>query len=691
MKRFVCVCLCAILLLGMPATVFAGAVIHYEDVEKTKNYVINWYNSGEYYAYGHCQGFVNQCWIRSLGGKWISTCCAKKGWDTFGVSASRDDIPIGAAVYFAGKSGKPCSSCGQYPGHVGFYIGNGEIIHVYNAVKDVNGKAVYMSDGSRAGYIKRTSIDYVINDGYTYLGWGWHSGKELETKPAHQHNFRFDAANERCSCGERYHPKKREINKDYKVIVQNSTIKSKPYSDYGKVLKTLKSGAKVRVLNAFENVYGNTWYEVEYNGVRGYMYSSKMKENVEREKSTLSIRMDSWPSSVKQGSGYGLRGTIRSNYSIVKVEGFVTNASGQNVLTSVDRPNSKSMDVKSANLNSKLTFNLLSAGNYKLTIIAYDNSGNTATATKNFSVYTEKKKVKSTLSVNLERYPVTLSQGSSFGLRGTVTSNYSVSEVRGSVINSAGNTVLSSKDRPNTTSMDIRYADLNNSLVFNKLGAGRYTMKVVAIDSSGRQVTATKQFTVPGGGQSSGNSGVTAAASTLAIGMTSYPASINQGSGYGLRGTISSNYTILKVRGYVIDSSGSTVMSSTDCPNAKSMDVRSSHLNNDLIFNHLGAGSYTLKVVATDAKCEKTWSAGFTVVGTQPTPSEYTKTGIVNIPSSWDNLSIRSGPSTNYKIVGSMNQGARCTVYPNKTQNGWYYVNYNGVTGYASGKQIQLQ
>lgn len=62
--------------------------------------------------------------------------------------------------------------------------------------------------------------------------------------------------------------------------------------------------------------------------------------------------------------------------------------------------------------------------------------------------------------------------------------------------------------------------------------------------------------------------------------------------------------------------------------------------------------------------------------------------GVVDIPSSWDNLSIRSGPSTDYQIVGSMNDGSRCNVYPNKTKNGWYYVEYNGIYGYASGNQI---
>ena len=68
-----------------------------------------------------------------------------------------------------------------------------------------------------------------------------------------------------------------------------------------------------------------------------------------------------------------------------------------------------------------------------------------------------------------------------------------------------------------------------------------------------------------------------------------------------------------------------------------------------------------------------------------------TRVGIVNIPSSWDNLSIRTGPGTGYQIIGSMNQGARCTVYPDKESNGWYYVEYGGVKGYASGRQINLQ
>lgn len=658
----------------------ARTVISADDVRRTREYVINWYNSGEYYEYGHCQGFVNQCWQRSLGGNWYSTCCAKKGWDKFGVSSSSEDIPIGASVYFTNNSGKRCSGCGQYPGHVGFYIGNGEIIHVYNKVKDDNGNSVKMKDGSTAGYIRRTTIQFVINDGYTYLGWGWHSNKELERVALHNHAYK--GADEHCiKCGEAYKPKVESMNNQKSnVIVAETSLKARPYQD-SETISKVKRGTEVTLVNSYINAYGNLWYEVRCNGKSGYMYNDKVGSA-----SSLSINMTDWPSSIKVGSGYGLRGTIKSNYSITKVEGYVQNSSGSNVLTSVDNPNSTSMNVRNANLNNKLAFNKLGEGDYRLIIKAHDNSGKVVTASKNFNVCREQQKAASSLSINLERYPVSLNQGSSFGLRGSVDSNYNISEVRGYVTDSAGNTVLSSRDYPNSTSMNIRYADLNNSLVFNRLGAGDYTMKVVAYDSSGRQAVATKNFSVYGG-SSNNNSG---AVSSLSINMTSYPSSINQGSGFGLRGSIDSNYNITKVSGYVLDSSGNVVLSSTDYPNSTSMNVRYANLNNDLVFNRLGSGNYTLKVVASDGVTSREWSSGFSVSGGQVSQGNV-RTGIINIPSSWDNLSIRSGPGTGYQIVGSMNQGVSCTVYTDKTRNGWYYVNYNGVTGYASGRQINLQ
>ena len=224
------------------------------------------------------------------------------------------------------------------------------------------------------------------------------------------------------------------------------------------------------------------------------------------------------------------------------------------------------------------------------------------------------KNIDSTLTINMTSYPSTLNVGSSYGLRGSVTSNYNITKVTGAIINASGQTVMSTTDTPNATSMDVRYANLNNNLVFGNLKAGTYTLKIVATDTKTSK-TWSKSFTVgnPSASAAAPTPAPTSAASTLSINMTSYPTSINAGSSYGLRGSVTSNYNITKVTGAIINASGQTVMSTTDTPNATSMDVRYANLNNNLVFNRLSRGTYTMKVVATDTKTTKTWTTTFTV------------------------------------------------------------------------------
>lgn len=61
-----------------------------------------------------------------------------------------DNIPLGAVVVWPSKTTH---------GHVGIYVGNGEVVHAYGA----------------KGAIK-TTIQKVINDGYTEVGWSWLGG-----------------------------------------------------------------------------------------------------------------------------------------------------------------------------------------------------------------------------------------------------------------------------------------------------------------------------------------------------------------------------------------------------------------------------------------------------------------------------------------------------------------------------------
>ncbi|MBQ8725275.1 MAG: N-acetylmuramoyl-L-alanine amidase [Oscillospiraceae bacterium] len=62
------------------------------------------------------------------------------------------------------------------------------------------------------------------------------------------------------------------------------------------------------------------------------------------------------------------------------------------------------------------------------------------------------------------------------------------------------------------------------------------------------------------------------------------------------------------------------------------------------------------------------------------------RTGIVTAGGS--NLNIRSYPSMNGRIIGSIPDGAKVTVY-GKTDN-WYVIFYQGVTGYVSGEFLSV-
>lgn len=206
--------------------------------------------------------------------------------------------------------------------------------------------------------------------------------------------------------------------------------------------------------------------------------------------SSLKINMTSYPGSLRKGSSYGLRGTVSSNYTIQSVSGSVMDSSGRTVLSSYDAPNKKTLDVKSSNLNRKLTFNTLAAGTYTMKVDAKDSSGKTTSWSTSFQVYT------SNLSISMTRAPTSIKYGKSFGLRGTVSSNEKVALVSGSVVNASGKTVLSSTDRPNAKSIDVRTANLNDKLAFNRLSRGSYTLKVVATDTSGNSVSWSQNFQV---------------------------------------------------------------------------------------------------------------------------------------------------------------------------------------------------
>lgn len=128
------------------------------------NTVVSYANSkvGTSYANGYCLAFVKQIFADTCG--FTSTaCCAYKYGNSFIDSTSKNNIPVGADVFFGGSN--VICSCGSRAGHIGIYVGDGMVIHAWS------------------GKIVKTSLDYIINCGYPYRGWGWHGNQSFYTPP----------------------------------------------------------------------------------------------------------------------------------------------------------------------------------------------------------------------------------------------------------------------------------------------------------------------------------------------------------------------------------------------------------------------------------------------------------------------------------------------------------------------------
>lgn len=219
----------------------------------------------------------------------------------------------------------------------------------------------------------------------------------------------------------------------------------------------------------------------------------------------------------------------------------------------------------------------------------------------NYNGSTVSQPAASSLGISVTSHPTRIKLGTAWGMRGSVTSNYKITRVDGAIYNAGGQKVMSSVDYPNATSMDIRYSQVNNALIFNNLPVGTYRLKISAADASGKTQNWEVGFEVY-------------TDSTLNINMTSSPSSIAKGKCFGLRGTVSSNYTITGVQGEILNSSGAVVDSTWDSPNSTSFNVRYGNINNYLEFNWLARGSYTLRVTAYDASGRSvTWTRGFNV------------------------------------------------------------------------------
>ncbi|MBC8532344.1 SH3 domain-containing protein [Gehongia tenuis] len=75
-------------------------------------------------------------------------------------------------------------------------------------------------------------------------------------------------------------------------------------------------------------------------------------------------------------------------------------------------------------------------------------------------------------------------------------------------------------------------------------------------------------------------------------------------------------------------------------------------------------------------------SGGGSTTPPTPTTPDIIGTGTVTASA----LNVRSGPSTGYRVMGTLRKGAKVSVYDGA--NGWYKIDYNGSIGYVSGDYL---
>ena len=139
-------------------------------ITKTGAEIANFFASDENKIYngygGMCLSYV-QMMFQKMGAAQSTDCCALKYGESHIMSTSRDDIPLGADIFFSGSKSNHSGNYGYNHdcGHVGVYIGNGYFISMEKI------------SGTSQGKVKKRTIyewEHLKNYNYKYMGWGVH-------------------------------------------------------------------------------------------------------------------------------------------------------------------------------------------------------------------------------------------------------------------------------------------------------------------------------------------------------------------------------------------------------------------------------------------------------------------------------------------------------------------------------------
>ncbi len=330
-----------------------------------------------------------------------------------------------------------------------------------------------------------------------------------------------------------------------------------------------------------------------------------------------------YPTTLTEGKGFALKGIVSSASSkIVRLDAGVYNAQDKMLTGRSWNPNAKSIDFRWY-VDPYVKFGTLAAGTYTYRITATNGSVKKTLLSQSFEV-TPGPKVSDDLSASGCNSPTSLTKGKGFSLRGVVKSKSSnIKNLTAGVFDGNNNMLTGRSFSPKAKSVDLRWY-INPYVKFGTLNAGTYTYRITATNDAGQKTLFSQEFQV------------TAAAPTsdkLSSSGLNHPTTLTKGKGFSLRGVVKSQSSNLSnVTAGVFDGNGNMLTGRSFNPKAKSVDLRW-YINPYVKFGTLDVGTYTYKVLATNAAGQVTLlSEAVEITAATPASDKLSSSGL-NAPS----------------------------------------------------------
>ena len=356
------------------------------------------------------------------------------------------------------------------------------------------------------------------------------------------------------------------------------------------------------------------------------------------------------PTSIKQGKSFSIKGKLKSNIRIKKVEIGIAKSNGK--WTSCKYVNNKvhgkTFNIKRA--DKKLKFGKLKAGTYYYRINVQTRDGRLhKVVNKKFKIVGRKKSGK-TFKLSGIRYPSTIVKGKPFSIKGKIKSTKKIKSVTVGVVNASTKKwtkVKTTKKKIDSNSFNI--AKVDSKIKFGKLPVGVYYYRVDVRTSSGTKTVIKYLFNVTEPSKPSkqegsqdadnekpsfrndGDGGQMAEVSDdkiknvktetssktiddidFTLSEIRYPEILFEGDAFGVTGMVIASRQMELLKVGVVNSAGNWMISASQTLDGDRANIFD--LDKQLKFSVLKAGTYTYKaVVNIDGKNMTVFSRKFVV------------------------------------------------------------------------------